>query len=238
MFVDIHNHLVYGVDDGARDFAATQRLLRESYADGVRELIATPHVSPGEVAFAREAYLARLARARDWCAAEGMDIRLHAGAEILYTGDTPRLLGEGQVLTLAGSRFALLEFLPTDDYARLQDAARRVGAQGFVPVFAHVERYRCLRRAGQFEELRAHYGVRMQMNAATVAYGQGFFRDRRIASLIRDGLIDYIASDSHDLNGRHTCMTRCYARLAERFGERTANALMRENPMEILHKNG
>ena len=234
MFVDIHHHFVYGVDDGARSFEATKRLLRASYADGVREVIATPHVTPGEIRFPREVFLGRLEHAQVWCAAQGMDLRLRAGAEILYTDAAPRLLREGEVQTLAGSRFALLEFLPDDSEARLREAARRVGAQGFVPVFAHVERYRCLKRARQFEALRAHLGVRMQVNAATVVSGAGLLRGRLIMSLIRDGLIDYVASDSHDLAGRQTCMTRCYTRLAERFGEGTARALTRENQMEIL----
>ena len=234
MFVDIHHHLIYRVDDGAQSFEATQKLLRESYEDGVRDLITTPHVTPGEVEFPREKYLSRLERVRAWCASEGLDIRLYTGAEILYTNDTSRLLREGQIATLAGSRFVLLEFLPNDDYERLKKAARKVGSRGFVPVFAHVERYRCLKRVSQFEELREYLGVRMQMNASTVANKQGFFRDRFIASLIREGMIDYIASDSHDLGGRHTCMTRCYERLTEQFGQATADALMRENAMEIL----
>ncbi len=237
MFVDIHHHLVYRVDDGAQSFEATQRLLRESYEDGVRDIVTTPHVTPGEVEFPKEKYLRRLQRVRDWCASEGMEIRLYTGAELLYTQYTPRLLQEGQAATLAGSRFALLEFLPTEEYEQLKKAARKVGSRGFMPVFAHVERYRCLKHASQFEELREHLGVRMQVNARTIVRRQGFLRDRFIASLIRDGMIDYIASDSHDMDGRHTCMTACYERLCDRFGEETGRALMCENPMEILRQS-
>ena len=235
MFIDIHHPLIYGVDDGARNFEGTQRLVEAACADGIGYIITTPHITPGQVPFPLEDYYAHLRETQDWCAAQGYELQLYTGAEILYTPETPRLLREGQVPTLAGSRFALLEFSPTDSYSYIQEAVRRVGSAGFVPVVAHAERYDAIKKIDQLNDLKDNFGARIQINARTVIRKHSYFRGRWIRKIFDSGVVDYLATDAHDMPDRHACMMEAYHKLAQDYGEQAARALTGENAMEIFH---
>ena len=234
MFTDIHHHLVYGVDDGAQTLEAMQKMIRQAYEDGIRHLIATPHATPGRERFPWADYYSHLKQARQFCLDEGLDLNLYEGAEILYTRETARLLRERQIPSLANSRFALLEFLPDHSFDDLCEAARSVRSAGFVPVFAHIERYPCLKKVQQLEMLREHYGVRLQMNARTLIRKNGFFEDRKIRKFLDADMIHYISTDSHDMPHRHTCMQAAYNKLVEWYGQERAEALTSLNAMEIF----
>ena len=234
MFLDMHNHLVYGVDDGAPDFETTKELLREAVQDGAAGVIVTPHVTPGIVQFPEEKYRQNLYQAATWCKQEGLPIVLYPGAEVFYTEGTPRLLSEGKVPTLAGSYHVLVEFSPDAPYDRLYDAARQIGNAGYVPVFAHIERYACLRRQERIAELRNLFHVRMQINARTYIRKQGFFTKRWLACVTGGGLVDYVASDTHSMEGRRSCLRKAAEQLEALYGTGMARRLMVENPMELL----
>lgn len=235
MFIDIHHHLVYGVDDGAKTMEAMQQMIQQAWADGIRYLITTPHATPGHEQFPLADYYSHLKQARKWCQEQGIALNLYEGSEILYTQVTPRILRERQVPTLANSRFVLLEFLPNNTFEQLSEAARNVRSVGFIPVFAHIERYPCLKKPEQLEELRDSYGVRMQINARTMIRKNGFFEDRRIHRFFDADLVDYISTDSHDMPHRHSCMTECYERLKTLYGKSRADALTYDNALEIFN---
>lgn len=235
MFIDIHHHLVYGVDDGAQSFEGTQRLVKAACADGIGYIITTPHITPGQVPFPLEDYYAHLREAQDWCAEQGFVLQLYTGSEILYTPETPRLLREGQVPTLANSRYALLEFSPTDTYKYIQEAVRHVGSAGFVPVVAHAERYESIKKIEQFNDLKDNFGARIQINARTVIRKHSYFRGRWIKKIFDSGVVDYIATDAHDMPERHACMMEAYHKLVQDYGEEAAQALTGGNAMEIFH---
>ena len=234
MFIDLHHHLVHGVDDGAQDFEAAGRLLLRAGQDGIRHLIATPHMVPGQEEFPMEKYLSHLEMARAFCREKGLDLQLYSGAEILYTRDTPRLLQEGKALTLAGSPFVLVEFSPDDAFAHLREAAQRISGAGFIPVFAHIERYACLQKWQHVLELKQQFSVRCQVNGRTVIHRQGFFRRRQMDRLLENGLVDYIATDAHDMPGRGACMTQAFEALSQVWGEEYARRLTCLNALEIL----
>lgn len=234
MFIDIHHHLVHGVDDGAESFEATMKMLRRAHADGISYLITTPHMVPGEAPFPFEDYYRNLAMAQEFCRQEEIPIQLYDGAEILYTDETPRFLREKKLLTLAGSRFVLLEFLPTDSFERLYEAAWQVAGLGYVPIFAHIERYECLKKIEQLEQLRMEFDIRIQVNARTLLRKNGYFRDRWIQHIFEADQVDYVATDAHDLPGRHARMMEGYRVLSGMLGAEKAYTLVAENQMEIF----
>lgn len=238
MFIDLHHHLVHGVDDGARDFEGTCRLLERAREEGIRHLIATPHMTPGQEQFPMEKFLAHLDMARAYVQEKGLPLSLYAGAELLYTRETPRLLQEGKALTLAQSRFVLVEFSPDDPLTHLREAARRISGVGLIPVFAHIERYECLHKWQHILELRQQYQVRCQVNARTLIRKQGFFKRRQMDQLLARGLVDYIATDAHDMPHRGACIREAYDHLAAVWGEEYARRLTFDNAREILPEAG
>lgn len=234
MFVDIHHHLIYGLDDGPKTAEQTHDMLRAAHEDGITHIVATPHATPGRDAFPITTYLSRVEEARSWCQEVNLPINIYTGAEILYTQDTPRLLCQGQIPTLAQTRSVLVEFLPRAPYEQLRGAARTLGNAGYDVIFAHVERYACLRKMARMEELRDEYRIGMQMNASTVCEKQGFFEDRWIRKVIGAQMIDFVATDAHNTGTRRCSMKKCFDALKRQFGEVTARRLCIDNPMEII----
>ena len=234
MFTDMHNHFVYGVDDGCADQETMLRLLKALEENHITQLISTSHITPGQRHFPMEDYQAHFAEAQELIRNEGLHMQIHTGHEILYTDAAARYLREGKALTLAGSEYALVEFMPGEKYERLTEAAYKIRNAGYYPVFAHIERYACLSDLKRIEELRDRYDVRMQVNCSLFVHKQGFLRKHWIKNVMKNDLIDYVSTDTHDLPGREPCMAKCYDILVKEYGEDTAQALTHDNAQELL----
>ena len=132
-FVDIHHHLLYGVDDGSQSLQMSLRMAQKAYAEGTRAIIATPHVTPGVERIALDTFEKRLRELRAAGKREGMDLRISLGAEILYTDMTCRMLADGGVPTLAGTQYVLVEFMPGVRYDALYKAVEGILRAGLSP---------------------------------------------------------------------------------------------------------
>lgn len=236
MFTDIHNHCIYGVDDGARTFERTCFLLREAVKDGIHAIISTPHVTPGQEEFDYDLYLRHFEKARSWIAEEQLGLQLYTGSEILYTPYTARLLRENKVMTMNGTRNVLVEFAPSDSYSTILDAAATLGNAGYQVIFAHIERYIALKKLNQLYELQEDYNVRLQVNGRTLLRKAPLLRRKYMEGMFKEGLIDFVACDTHDFEGRGTCMTSAYNALKELVSEEYAINLTEANPQRLLQE--
>ncbi|MBR4615229.1 MAG: hypothetical protein IKO55_06450 [Kiritimatiellae bacterium] len=233
MFVDMHHHFVYGIDDGAQTREDMKNMLLAAYQNGAEEIVATPHATPGREPFRGECFLNHLREANQICSEEGLKLKLHTGCEILYTDDTVRLLESGDIPTLADTGYVLVEFLPQDSYERLRHAARTLGNVGYQPIFAHIERYECLRKGSHLAELHEDYQVIMQVNASTFLRA-GFFERRWLDQLMRKGYVDLVSSDAHSVNTRRFRMHECFDLLKKHYGAEAAQELCHDRAKRIL----
>ena len=237
VYTDIHCHVIWGVDDGAETEEETRKLLRDAAADGIDRIIVTSHVTPGVYRFPEDVFQRHFARAEEYIRQEGLGITLYQGAELLYTEMTPRLLQEGQARTLAGSRYALIEFSPTDSWDHISGALQKVYRAGFVPVIAHMERYPAVKTLDQVKELKKKYQALVQINARTLTRKIPLLRRKFFDGLFREELADFIATDTHAMPGRETCMREGMEAIAAKYGEETARRLIRR-PEIILDDGG
>ena len=234
--VDLHHHLVYGMDDGAQSMEQTIQMLELAYRNSVHCIVATPHAEPGYKPFDLDVYLERLDEIRAWCNKAGLPIQILSGAEILYTPQTVAMLRAGRIPTLAETEYVLVEFTPQAPYKLLVQAAKKLRRAGYRPVFAHIERYKSLRAVWRVRDLRRDYGVRMQINAATVCGKNGWLRRLWLDYVIQKGWIDCVASDAHNIQNRRCMMKPCYKKLKARFGKRIAKRLCITRPMRIVQE--
>ena len=123
-FVDIHHHLIYGMDDGAQTWEQTRQMLTSAWKNGIDRIIATPHAEPGMEPFPMEQLTRRIQKAQSWCDEQRMQMEILPGCEIFYTPQTVCMLREGLIPTLAGSNYVLVEFLPGAPYSELIGAAK------------------------------------------------------------------------------------------------------------------
>ena len=225
MYADIHSHVIWGVDDGAETKEETIWMLRAAVADGIDTIICTPHMTPGVYEFPEETFRAHFREAEEYIAQEKLNLKLLQGAEILYTDSTPRLIREGKAATLAGSRYALIEFSPTHTKEFIFNAVQKIAGTGTIPVIAHMERYPAIGKTDEARELKRRFGALIQINARSLTRKQPFFRRKFFDSLFREGICDFIATDTHSMEGRGTCMTAGMNAVKEKYGEKTAERL-------------
>lgn len=194
--IDLHSHILPGIDDGAKTPQEGKELLNQMSAQGVSTVVATPHFFPASVAL--EDFLSK----RSWALKElsalldaGFPVRILPGAEVLYFGGIGRVEAIKD-LTLAGSRYLLLELLGVRKIDRKVIADITALKENFniMPIIAHVERYCKYKGYKNLLSLIESGGALCQINAT---YTESKAETRAVKELLGRGLIDFVASDCH-----------------------------------------
>lgn len=234
-FVDIHHHLLYGMDDGPRGIEEMEAMIDAAYSDGIRMIIATPHASPGIHPFDMDFYAKKLAQANDICSRKGYELSVCGGSEIMYRSATIRLLQNNQIPSLAETRFVLTEWPQHVSMTEVTEAIRNLSNAGYIPIMAHVERLRCLRgRLDILRQMKNSFDVRIQVNTESILSGTSMFSRNVVSHLLQSRLVDYVATDAHDVQGRQVQMKAAYLRLRSSYGKDYADDLTYTKPMEII----
>ena len=223
--IDLHSHLLPGVDDGSRTVAQSVGVLRELASQGITDICLTPHLSAsraegGVPSNHDAAFEALLAEAPS-------EVRLHRGAEVML--DRP--LGPGAAanrgITLGASRYLLVEFPRIVPAGTVSIALRQVVSCGLVPLLAHPERYNsCSVAAAQGWQ---QAGAILQVDANTLLAPSA--RGERARQLLAAGLATVLAADNH---GDDRTLAAVRDALVDQGGNRQAELLLTENPRAIL----
>lgn len=234
-FADIHNHLLYGTDDGPKTYEEMIAMADASYEDGVRVIFATPHFYPkcfgdniqnGEKAF--EELTA-------YCAGKYPDLKLFLGNELFFIKGSSTWLKNGVCRTLGQTRFALLEFKEDVSVTTVDEATERLLNRGFVPVIAHAERFYRLGKK-DIEWLKSN-GVKIQVNASVFDSGCPLWLRLRLRWLMAKKFVDFVATDAHDMVGRPPEMKKYFKYVSEKYGEEYARDIFWNNAEKLLLKD-
>lgn len=223
-FTDIHSHVVYGVDDGAKTQEDMFGLLDLTAADGTTRLYATSHVELGLHPFDAEKYQAHLEEARRYCAEKEYELELIPGAEIYCSPLMVSYIQDRRLPTMGDSDAVLLEFSTESKLEEMTEILSVTVDAGYRPIIAHIERYHLM---GWMTPgfLKRKYPVLFQVNASSfVRKGSLMFR-WKLRYWLKQGWIDYIASDAHSVKYRPPMMSRGYEKIKELCGARVAKDL-------------
>lgn len=202
-FTDIHQHLIWGIDDGADSQETMYSMLREAHRQGIKTIVATSHAQPGFRPFDIGLYTERLVEAQSFCELENLGIRVLSGAEIAWTYQTPLALQQGTVPTIGGTDYVLLELWRNISWNEAADAVSQLIRAGYCPVLAHPERYLAfLRSPKKTLQFRNKTGILLQVNANTVIASRNYWERRFIDYLLKSYAVDAVASDAHDCVNR------------------------------------
>ena len=234
--IDIHSHVLPGVDDGSESMEMSLDMLAMAADSGVRTLVATPHCNiPWEFDNYRSPELEELFLSLQREAErEEIPIRLIRGMEVYATPELPELLREQRVWTLNGGRYFLTEFSFREDPDFCSDVLHRCRALGYRPVIAHPERYYFLQDDPQLAYEWCTAGYALQLNKGSILGRFGPEVRETAELLLRHGLAACVASDAHRPYERTTHMTETRNALSRDFGEDYARLLLEENPARIL----
>ena len=225
--IDIHSHLIPGVDDGSQSLEESLSLLKQAEQDGITELITTPHfMKNGEFRMKAPELVQRFNELKQ---AYTGPIKLHLGNELYIHPDLPELFEKGEVLTLAESDYILVEF-PFQNYKDDYDEILYELALRYRIIIAHPERYSYVQDDPNFCLRWLNEGYYLQANQNSL-----FKKETKkvLISMIEHGFVSFVASDAHNEH-RPCVLSESRKFLAEKFGNTIAFQLIEENPRKIL----
>lgn len=232
-YVDVHCHLIPGVDDGAKDMAMAEHMLRQAWDDGTRVMILTPHFNPARFRASNEEIEKKWKLLQESAKKIHSEFKLYLGSECKYHSDSCDYMESGICRSLAGSRYMLVEFGVQESAKKIRRSLYNVSLSGFRPVLAHVERYQALYK--NYEGIRELIkgGVVIQVNAGSIAGREGWHTARFVRKLLAYEMIHFIGSDAHEDTARTPILSECAAYIGKKYGEDYVEQLMWENPSRI-----
>ncbi|MNZ95225.1 Tyrosine-protein phosphatase YwqE [compost metagenome] len=217
--IDIHTHILPGLDDGAADWSDTLSMARAAAAEGITSIIATPHHANGKYTNSAENIIELVQIANDRIKAEGIAITLRPGQEIRVHDELLEGWDRGELLTLASSRYILVE-MPSSRIPRgMLELIHELKLMGLIPVIAHPERNaEVAKHPERLSELIAQ-GAVAQVTAASLLGGFGRRVEQCAWLLCRQGLIHIVSSDAHHAVRRGFRLRESYEAVRVRMGE-------------------
>ena len=199
---DVHCHVLPGIDDGPATMKETLAVLRKAQKQGIQKMIVTPHFHPSRYAVTASRVMETLEMVRQEVARKGLEIQLYPGQECYYYSGLVDELENGNVLTMAGTRYVLVEFEGDALYSTLQQAVRELRQSDYKPIIAHYERYTCLRgKKNRLQELH-DMGAKLQMNFDCLLNNGSFFHPNPWRKQLKEGYVDFLGSDTHGMEFR------------------------------------
>ena len=227
---DIHCHVLPFVDDGSDSFETSVSMLEEMIEQGVKNVIVTPHYRKGFYFAENSEIIEVFEELKSIAKEKGLNIDLFLGREITTYEGLSKDLEQGKALSLAGSKFLLLEF-PYDTDTDIEEICYNAKLCGYLPVVAHVERYSYYRSIEKVRRLKES-GVVIQINASPIVKKSLASENKFVKKLLKERLVDVVASDWHST--RMNCFKDAYEKVSAKYGD-YADLIFDINPTRIVN---
>lgn len=231
---DIHCHILYGVDDGAKSKEQSLNMLQLAYEEGIRHIILTPHYKEPYKDEQIDIVKQRFQVLKQCAKQQFPDLNLYMGNEIFYYDGVAQDLASGNAYSMAGSRYVLMEFMMGAPYSYVKSAVTAMLTNDYTPIIAHIERYDCfLNDIEKVWEIKER-GALVQINATGIMGKHGGKEKRFCKKLLKYGWVDFVATDAHRDDVRKPELEECANYVARKFGEEDARLIFEINPLKII----
>lgn len=232
--IDLHSHILPGVDDGAADISVSLAMAKMAVSDGTTVMACTPHFMPGVYDTTASMLDDAIARLSQSLTEHSVPLKLVRGGDVHVSPDLPEKLENRTVPTIGQSRYFLFE--PPHHVAppNLVKLCKQLLEVGYVPILTHPERLTWIEKRYDLVCELDEMGVPQQLTAKSVTGDFGkrpkYWSDR----MLDEGRVDLIASDAHNITSRPPGLARAFDKVGERLGEETAERMFLANPELVL----
>ena len=233
-FVDIHCHILPGVDDGSQTPEETKAMLQKAWDEGIQIMVATPHYHKQRGKNDIELIKKQLLLTRKLAKEVHPKMQICLGMEIYYGEDVPELLKEGRVVSIRKSRYILVEFSPGDEFQYILNAVRKLQMSGHTVIIAHIERYNCLRKDISNVEYLREMGAYLQVNTGSITGSYGRSVKKFLREVLKAHLVQLVGTDAHGSERRTPKMQEASKDVVKRCGEEYADQIFGQNAKKVL----
>lgn len=232
--IDLHCHMLPGIDDGPEALEESLAMARMAVADGIEITACTPHIFPGLYNNASENIEEAIGTMRMHLQEAGIPLTLVSGADVQLALNMAADLKSGQIPTLNRSRYFLFE--PPHHVAptRMMDVIEGLMADGYVPIVTHPERLTWIETGYQLVRDAFEKGAWIQLTAGAVTGSFGarvqFWSER----MLDEGLVHILATDAHSVRRRRPVLSEAREAVARRLGEQAATDMVVTRPRGVL----
>ena len=237
--IDLHCHILPGVDDGSPDLETSLVMAQMAVASGVTEIVATPHCnlpySDGDYRnYATEALRSRFRDFQEELNEREIPLKIRMGAEVFLSPEVPELFENGDILTINHSDYVLTEFEFDEPLEYMDDLLHAMLDVGARPILAHPERYEAVQQIPAVIGRWFQEGILIQLNKGSVLGRFGDAPQETAFSILEAGQAHLVASDAHNIDSRTTHMREITEFLQDNFSPEYTDILLNRNPRRIL----
>jgi protein-tyrosine phosphatase len=239
--IDIHSHILPGLDDGAKTWEESLEMARQAVRDGIRVMVATPHLFKGRVVDpkrlnGKKEILDRIEEFKERLSAAGIALEVLPGCDVPLSIEALRLLEDDLLLTINDlKRYLLLELPDTSIPPATEEICFRIISTGITPIITHPERHLIIPEAPDKLMRLVNLGCLAQLTAGSLTGRFGRQVARTSRNLIKKGYIHLLASDAHDPKSRPPLLSPALDELAGLVGQEQARAMVSQVPEKIIH---
>jgi protein-tyrosine phosphatase len=228
-FVDIHSHILYGLDDGAKDAATSRAMLEMAAAAGTVDLVATPHAN------SKYRFDPELVEQRITELSADSPVRLHRGCDFRLQSDTiDDAIAHPRKYAINNRNYLLVEFPDFSIFASTDDVLMPLLDAGLIPIITHPERHGELRKRPDDLARWVEMGCYVQVTAGAATGRFGREAQAAAEEFVARGLVHFVASDAHDTRHRPPRLGSAYTKLADEWGEEAVRPMFVDNPRAVL----
>ena len=232
--IDLHSHILPGVDDGAPDLEAAIAIARMAVDDGIEVMAATPHFMPGLYDNEAHDIRARVAYLNDELHHRGINLAVVVGADAHIRPDLLNCLRQGEVLTLHDTRYFLFEPPHITAPQRLEELLFNIQVSGYVPILTHPERLKWIEQRYDLMVQLARAGVWMQITSGSLTGRFGSRAQYWGQRMLAEGLVQILATDAHNVSSRPPLLAESFSLACAEVGLDEATHLVLTRPQIVL----
>jgi protein-tyrosine phosphatase len=232
--VDIHHHLLPGLDDGSKDFETSIAMAKMAAADGITHIVATPHAN-SRYTFDPAVNAAQVEALQKALAAEGIAIAVGSGCDFhLSYENLQHAYREPRRFTINGRGYLLVELPDYSIPRQLDDSFYELRVAGIEPILTHPERNPVLQKDTSRMEEWIRQGMLIQVTTSSVLGQMGSVAERMAHRMLANRWVHFLATDAHNLKGRPPQMRAAYELVAKKYGKAYADRICVENPLAVF----
>lgn len=232
--IDIHSHILPGADDGSDSLETSMKMLKCVADDGISGIILTPHNKPGHQNMDFSKMTSTVEKLQKMMLKEDITVELYVGSELYYRSGLLEEIENDNAVTMADSRYVLVEFNPLEDYDYIRNGIYTLLMGGYYPILAHTERYQnvCIKKYG-IDDL-IEMGCYIQVNAASIMGKTGSKTKHFVKNMLKQRQVHFVATDAHDLGKRAPYLSDCADYISKKYGGDYGQQLFCKNPLYVI----